>query len=208
MGKRLAGVVLLLASLPALAQEVAVPSGSPKTEPPAPTAVLPAVPPELSVPAAAPAPLPAGTVLLLRLETPLSSKTATAGQAVAFTVVKAVPSAGQEVVAAGAAVQGEVLHAAKARWGGKPGELVLAARRLQLGTVSIRLRSNLGVVGADSTNEALMLGMFTFGLGSFISGGEIELPAGAFFAARTAEPIAIPVPVIPSPAPAPAVPAP
>jgi hypothetical protein len=127
---------------------------------------------------------------------------------VAFTVVKAVPSAGQEVVAAGPAVQGELLHAAKARWGGKPGELVLAARRLQLGSGVVRLRSNLGVVGANTTYEALVLSSLTLGLGAFLSGGEIELPAGAFFAARTAEPIAIPSPVIPSPTPAPAVPAP
>ncbi len=214
MDKRWAAMVVVLASLPALAQEVAAPVGAPVPAPvltPAPTSLAstpPATEPAVPAVAAAPAALPAGTVLLLRLETPLSSKTATAGQAVAFTVVKAVPSAGQEVVAAGATVQGEVLHAAKARWGGKPGELVLAARRLQLASGAVRLRSNLGVVGADSTNEALMLGMFTFGLGSFISGGEIELPAGAFFAARTAEPIAIPAPVIPSPVPAPAVPSP
>ena len=166
---------------------------------------MPAVPP---APLATAAPLPAGTVLLLRLETPLSSKTAVTGQTVAFTVARAVSSGGQEIVPVGTAVQGEVIHAAKARWGGKPGELVLAARRVQLGSGAVRLRSNLGVVGADATNEALMLGMFTFGLGSFIAGGEIELPAGAFFAARTAEPIAVSLPVIPSPAPAPAVPSP
>lgn len=178
MLNRLPGMVLLLASLSALAQEVPVAS------------------------------LPAGTVLLLRLETPLSSKTATTGQAVAFSVARAVSSAGQEVVAVGVPVHGEIIHAAKARWGGKPGELMLAARRLQLPSGAVKLRSNLGVVGADATNEAMMFGMLTFGLGSFLSGGEITLPAGAFFAARTAEPIALPAPAIPSPAPAPAVPSP
>jgi hypothetical protein len=177
MLNRLLGMVLLLAALPALAQE-------------------------------APVPLPTGTVVLLRLETALSSKTATPGQVVAFTVARAVSSAGQEIVAAGVPVQGEVIHAAKARWGGKPGELVLAARRMQLASGAVKLRSNLGVVGANTVYEALVLSSLTFGLGSFLSGGEIELPAGAFFAARTAEPIALPAAVIPLPAPAPAVPSP
>lgn len=208
MLNRLSGVVLLLASLNALAQEVP-PVGSPASAPPdaAVVAVSPPAPAPVSQtePAAS---LPAGTVVLLRLETPLSSKTATTGQVVAFTVARAVSAAGQVVVAVGAPVQGEVIHAAKARWGGKPGELVLAARRLQLPASAVKLRSNLGVVGADATNEAMMFGMLTFGLGSFLSGGEIELPAGAFFAARTAEPIALAAPVIPSPAPAPAVPSP
>lgn len=188
MRNRLPGMVLLLASLPALAQEV----------PPAPV-------PPTQVAASS---LPVGTVVLVRLETPLSSKTAATGQVVSFTVARAVSAAGQEVIPAGVPVEGEVIHAAKARWGGKPGELVLAARRLKLPAGTVKLRSNLGVVGADATNEALMFGMLTFGLGSFLSGGEIELPAGAFFAARTAEPVAVPAPTIPVPAPAPALPSP
>lgn len=193
MHNRLLGVVLLLVSFPALAQE-----------PPVPVPAAAAPPASTS----SPLQLPVGTVVLLRLETPLSSKTATPGQVVAFTVARAVSLAGQEVVAVGVPVQGEVVHAAAARWGGKPGELVLAARRLQLAAGAVKLRSNLGVVGANTVYEALVLSSLTFGLGSFLSGGEIELPAGAFFAARTAEPILPPTSVIPSPAPAPAVPSP
>ena len=152
--------------------------------------------------------LPAGTVVLLRLETPVSSKTAATGQTVDFTVARAVSLAGTEVVAVGVPVHGEVIHAAKARWGGKPGELVLAARRLELPAGAVKLRSNLAVVGANTVYEALVLSSLTFGLGSFLSGGEIVLPAGAFFAARTAEPISLITPVFPAPAPAPAVPSP
>ena len=192
---RLLGLPLFLATLPVFAQE-----------PPAPVPVSASAAPPVST-SGLPQ-LPVGTVVLLRLESPLSSKTATPGQVVSFTVARAVSSAGQEIVAAGVPVQGEVIHAAKARWGGKPGELVLAARRLQLPTGAVKLRSNLGVVGANTIYEALVLSSLTFGLGSFLSGGEIELPAGAFFAARTAEPIIPPVLVIPSPAPAPAVPSP
>lgn len=192
---RLLGLLLFLATLPALAQE-----------PPVPVPVVASAAPPVSN--TGPPQLPVGTVVLLRLETPLSSKTATPGQVVSFTVARAVSAAGQEIVAAGVPVQGEVIHAAKARWGGKPGELVLAARRMQLPTGAVKLRSNLGVVGANTIYEALVLSSLTFGLGSFLSGGEIELPAGAFFAARTAESIIPPAPVIPSPAPAPAVPSP
>lgn len=147
--------------------------------------------------------VPAGTTLVLRLETPLNSKTATTGQLVAMTVAQAVVRDGREVIPAGTAVEGEVTHAAKASWGGKPGELMLAARRLKLPSATVRLRSNLGVVGSSTTTEAIVLSNLTFGLGTFLSGGEIDLPAGVFLAARTAEaftpPTAVPSAVAPVP---------
>lgn len=152
--------------------------------------------------------VPAGTPLVLRLETALNSRTATTGQKIAFTVAHAYRQDGREVIPAGTPGEGEVTHAAKASWGGKPGELMLAARRLQLSNgVVVRLRSSLGMVGADTTGEAIALSIFTpLALGAFLSGREIDLPAGAFFAARTAETLAVPANVESAPDPAPASP--
>ena len=48
---------------------------------------------------------------------------------------------GEVVIPAGAACVGEVVHAAKAGFGGKAGELILASRFVRLGDREIKLRS-------------------------------------------------------------------
>jgi hypothetical protein len=101
------------------------------------------------------------------------------------------------LVPAGTGGRGEVVDAARAGMGGKPGELVLAARYLKLGDREIPLRSfKLGGHGAnnghDAQNAVLLVGV----VGLAMRGGDMVLPVGSEASAKIASDITL----APSPA--------
>jgi len=111
---------------------------------PAAWAQEPAAPP--AAPAAAPAPapaccvIPAGTPVVLELLDELSSRTAMRGDHFAMRLVEPITVDGRVLAPAGARGTGEVVDAAKAGMGGRPGELTVAARYLAVGDLQIPLR--------------------------------------------------------------------
>src|SRR4051812_8797211 len=88
-----------------------------------------------------PVTVPALTMVEVKLEEPLSSKTNHTGDRFRLTIVNDVYVGEALAIPAGSAGEGEVVHAAPAGLGGKPGELILAARFVKVGESRIPLRS-------------------------------------------------------------------
>lgn len=95
---------------------------------------------------------------------------------------------GVEAIPAGTTGIGEVIHASSARAGGKPGELLLAARHLELSGHLVPLRAmKLSARGKDQVNASLAVSVVTGPFGLFVRGGEIEIPAGTLAQAKLAQ---------------------
>ena len=90
-----------------------------------------------------------------------------------------------------------MIHAAKARAAGKPGELILAARYVEHGGQRIRLRSfNFGPAstGKSHVDTAHAINVASAAVPIvpivlFIVGGQVDVPAGTAAHAKLAEPL-------------------
>ena len=139
--------------------------------------------------------IPALTPVRIRFEIDLGSKISTTGDFFPITLAAPIVVNGKELVPAGAQGQGEVIHAKKAGGGGAGGELVLAARFVEVGGRRLRLRSlRAGIAGRDAIHEvdamnaASVLAPVPIGLLGFAVGGKQALyPKGTVAEARTAE---------------------
>lgn len=131
--------------------------------------------------------IPSMTPVRIELAEALSSRTSVTGQTFAFSLALPVVIDGKEVIAAGVTGRGEIIHAKKTGVG-VGGELVLAARYLNIGDKQLRLRSmKLNGTGRDQQGLAFALGV-TVGLPALlVRGKHIDVPAGAFADAKTAE---------------------
>lgn len=172
----------------------AEPTGAPETAAQPPASAAPATD---AAPAASPTAAPGasgpcctlvdGTFLDLEIAEPLSSKTAMRGQRFKLRLAKPASVDGVVVLPAGLEGVGEVIHAARARGGGKPGELLVAARFLNGPDRQIPLRGlKLGGRGQDTTTTALGVAIALGPVGFFVRGGEIEIPVGAAANAKLA----------------------
>jgi hypothetical protein len=153
--------------------------------------------------------VPALTVVTLTLADALSSETSKAGDRFKLVVAADVKVGDAVVIPQGTMGEGEVVHAARSRGGGKAGELILAARFLQVGETAVRLRS-LGAVrqaGKDYAVEALATSFVAGPFALFLRGGLIEIPAGTPALAKTLLEYRLPV-VAATPAAEPADPVP
>lgn len=156
--------------------------------------------------------VPAGTVVSLEILDTLNSSRNARGDAFAIRVVEAITVDGVVVVPAGIVGRGEVVHAAAARGGGAPGELLIAARSLDLPGPAAPLRGlKLGVTGGDNSGMALGVSLAAGPFAMFIRGREIEIPAGTRVTAKlaadvTAAPPVPAVPTVPPSVPSPAAP--
>lgn len=136
------------------------------------------------------------TPVSLAIKDALASDTARIGQVFALRLAEPIDLGGGQVIPAGIEGAGEVVHAAKSRAMGKPGELLLAARYLEWNGTRIPLRSfrfgrpqgtdNVGAAVAASFASALFV--------PFITGGEVRIPAGANAWAKVAEELTFPAP--------------
>ena len=174
------GLLAWLCALPCSAQESPLPATTAATE----------------VPAAAPPPppacceLPEGTLLVLEILDPISSARAKRGDAFRLRVQEDVSVGGVVLLAAGTEGVGEIVHAEPSRGGGKPGELILAARRLQVGDRDVKLRGfKLGGAGKDTSGVAMGVAVGIGPFAHFIHGKEIEIPALTAGIAKLAEPL-------------------
>jgi len=152
------------------------------------------VPAEPAISLAAPAPPSApnlstvrgvaqNTSVIIAIDVPLTSKTSKIGDTFPIRLTVAVTSpSGEVLIPAGARGQGEVIHAAKARALGKPGEMIRAARYLQCGDTRIPLGHFKFGGRGDDHSGAIIAGAVVAGLVAaplmFMSGGEMIVPAG------------------------------
>ena len=136
--------------------------------------------------------LPALTPIDLVIEETVSSDVHENGQRFPLRVAEDVLVDGAVVVPAGSRGEGEVVHAARSRRGGKAGELILAARYVQVGETRIALRSFAAGSGKDRSTAALAIAA-TLGFPAlFVRGGVFVVPADTLAHAKTAEDLVLP----------------
>jgi hypothetical protein len=118
----------------------------------------------------------------------INSKDNHNGESFDFRLAMPVMVDGRVLIPAGTPGVGEVVHAARARAMGKAGELILAARYLELNGTRIPLRtlrfgnqqgrdnsSTVTTIAVASSGTVPVVGM----VGYFISGGEVRVAVGA-----------------------------
>lgn len=94
---------------------------------------------------------------------------------------------GHDVIPAGTRGVGEIVHAARSRGGGAAGELLIAARYLELDDRQLPLRGlSYGLSGQSRTNGAAAAAIAVGPFALFIRGRETEIPAGTRVQAKLA----------------------
>jgi hypothetical protein len=139
--------------------------------------------------------LPADAEILLEVVQPLSSRSSMVGQSFQLRVLEPVSSGDSLLIPAGATATGEVIHAQKSGKAGRPGELIVAARYLDLPGGRVKLRSTFGSTGASKADQATATYVVVGTVGLLIQGKDTVLPVGARMTARLAdryEPLATP----------------
>jgi hypothetical protein len=155
--------------------------------------------PVLSAPdtaTATPPALPEGTRVVIRVEQALSSKTAKRGDRFPISLVEDVSLGGRAVVAAGTMGVGEVIHAAGKGFGGRAGELIVAARYLDVGGRRLPLRGfRINSAGANNTGEAIAASIAIPLAGLFVTGSSADIAAGQIAEAKTSQSFATDAPI-------------
>ena len=143
--------------------------------------------------------MPALTPLRLKVVGEVSSKTNVKGDKVVIVLAEPLIINGTLAIPAGTRGVAEVLHAAKGGMGGKAGELLIAARHLQLGPdLQIPLRSFRLAPVSGKNNEGLATGLSIAGgvaggiAAMMITGGSARVPDGSEAFAKTAADVDIP----------------
>jgi hypothetical protein len=174
---RVSALVLALLAGPALAQEA-----------PASQAPTNATPP-VSTSGPTPVSVPAGAVVDLVLEQRLGSETSKRGDRFPIRLAESVKVNGVVVLPAGLQGEGEVIHAERKKMGGKPGEMLLAARFLTKDGVRIPLKAlKMGSAGDNPINTIVAASMVIGPFAMFIQGGEVVIPSGTLAHAKLAAP--------------------
>lgn len=160
-----------------------------------------AQPAAIGAPVAATLAIPALTPVTIEIMADLGSATSTSLGRFPIRLARPIVVGGREVVPAGATGEGEIVHAKKAGGVGMAGELVVAARWLDVGGKRLALRSmRLGVEGPAGGGQAgtdtngsvnALIAASTLAapvslLGYFIKGKNIVVPAGTPAMAKTA----------------------
>lgn len=140
--------------------------------------------------------IPAKTPLLLEFSAEVSSKISVIGAPIQFILAEDLILNEQVIIPKGTPAMGEVIHAQKSGFGGKGGELILAARYLLFNDQQIKLRSLKPIsgtyVGKNNTGASFAVGAAAAAvpilgmLAPFITGGEIVIPLGTRATALTA----------------------
>lgn len=156
--------------------------------------VTPAPATALEQPTSACCLIPALTIVSIEILSTVNSQANKIGENFAIRLVEPIIINGQIIVPAGAIGSGDVVHAAKSRFGGKPGELIIAVRYLEHQGQRIPLRSlKFGSgTGKDNGTTALAVGVAVSSvLSMFITGGEVNVPAGTIAQAKTSADVII-----------------
>jgi hypothetical protein len=125
--------------------------------------------------------IPANLPVEFEFVGPISSKSAKNDQFFPIRITQDVRWNGALMIPAGTMGQGQVVHAARSGWGGKAGELIVAARHIDMGGVHIPLRRfRMGGVGTgtDRASEAVAVAAMVPLAGFLMNGGEKEIAIG------------------------------
>jgi hypothetical protein len=144
--------------------------------------------------------IPELTPVILEIMAPVGSKISKTGDSFPIRLAAPIVIDGKEWVPAGVTGVGEVVHAKKSGGMGAAGELVLAARYLEVDGRRLPLRSlNLaaagksGIAAVNAVNVGSAVSPVPIGLiGFFISGGQMTVPQGTIVPAKTRENFALP----------------
>jgi hypothetical protein len=151
--------------------------------------------------------IPALTPVSVEILAAVGSKISKTGDSFPIRLAAPIVIDGKEAAPAGATGVGEVVHAKKSGGMGAPGELVLAARFIELGGRRLRLRSlrlvpqgKSAINRLDGFNAASAASPIPIGLiGFFIQGGQATVAQGTIAEAKTAESFEIKPETPPSP---------
>lgn len=136
--------------------------------------------------------VPAGTAIELEIDQPLSSAIQKRGDKFAIKLHAPIARDGVVLIPAGTAGVGEIVHADHSRGGGKPGELLIAARYLDFEGAQVPLHAlKFGGQGKDNTKVAIGTAIAIGVFAQFIHGREIEIPAGTVVNAKLAQDLAM-----------------
>ncbi len=120
-----------------------------------------------------------GTEVKLKFAQDLTSKTATEGDPVNFTLDQDVRVGDVAVARSGAVAVGEVSHAEKAGHMGKAGALSVRLNYLKVGDNRVRLRGTKGKEGEGKTGTAVTLTVLFGPLGLLKHGKQVEVKEGS-----------------------------
>lgn len=134
---------------------------------------------------------PSGTEVVVRVEEAVSSKTHVAGDFFKISLAEPIIHQHQIIIPAGAQGEGQVVHASKPQFGGKAGELILAARYVVHQDRKVPLRGfQLGAEGGSNQRLAEAAAMFVATpLPLVIMGRSAVVPPGTTGIAKLKEPI-------------------
>jgi hypothetical protein len=136
--------------------------------------------------------LPALTPVPLVIDAEVSSSANKSGDRFPLHVAEDVKLGDSVLIPAGSVGEGEVVHAAKSKGGGRAGELILAARFVTVDGKQVRLRSFSAGSGSDRSNAALGVAVAVGLWGMLVRGSELVMPAGTAVGAKTAEEVQLP----------------
>ncbi len=127
----------------------------------------------------------------------LSSKTATDGDPVEFTLAEDLKVNGVVVVKAGAKAVGEVTNAKKAGMMGKAGELNVRLDYMKVGETKVHLRGTKGKEGESGTGTAVALTVLFGPIGLIKHGKDIDIKQGTPLKVFVGDDVALaPVPAV------------
>ncbi len=139
--------------------------------------------------------VPARTPIVVDIVDAISTRTNRTGELFAIRLAEPLIVEGRVVAPAGTPGVGEIVHSARAGAMGRAGELILAARYLEIGETRVRLRSlRFGRQGRDSSSGAAIASSVAGAVmplasmvGFLVQGGQVTVPAGTRADAMTAE---------------------
>lgn len=133
-----------------------------------------------------------GEDVQLKFAQDISSKTASDGDSVMFTLDEDLKVGGVVVAKSGAKAVGEVVNAKKSGMMGKAGELNIRLDYLKVGDTKVRLRGNKGKEGESGTTSAVVLTVLFGPIGLIKHGKNIDIKQGAPLKVYVSEDTALP----------------
>jgi hypothetical protein len=147
------------------------------------------------IPATEPAPTPSvianGTIVEIRLTEAVNSRSVKPGDWFGIALNQPVMLGDVTVLPEGVTGRGQIVHVAKSSWGGKAGELIVAARYLEFNGAQIPLRGmKLGGVGRNNEGLAFATsiagGLAATPIIFALNGKNADLPEGTLASAKLA----------------------
>jgi hypothetical protein len=136
--------------------------------------------------------VPAGTSVTLRLKQPVSSRTAKRGDLFKVELVNDIFVEVSTVIPAGTKGMAQVVHSSPKGFGGRAGELIVAARYLESAGRRLPLRkTKFSSAGSDNAGAAMATSIAAPVIGLFVTGTSVDLPEGSIIVAETSESFAI-----------------